>query len=151
MARFGYNQPNDIGLSGAVARAGRGLAMSQNQKLLKIMSFIALIAAFGMAAFAVMSLAFANTSPGLLLAICVIVQCFLDAALGVWGVAAANRPARSCETPFVGLSWLALVLNIAAVVVTVLIGGFPWPPIVNCVIVFVYFYYARNVRQEALD
>ena len=47
--------------------------MSQNQKMLKIMSFITLIAAFGMAAYAAMSIAFANTSPGLLLAICVIV------------------------------------------------------------------------------
>lgn len=125
--------------------------MSQNQKMLKIMSFITLIAAFGMAAYAAMSIAFANTSPGLLLAICVIVQCFLDAALGVWGIGAANKPARSVETPFVGLNWLALVLNVVAVVVTVLIGGFPWAPIVNAVIVAVYFFYARNVRQEALD
>ena len=120
--------------------------MSQNQKMLKIMSFITLIAAFGMAAYAAMSIAFANTSPGLLLAICVIVQCFLDAGIG-----AANKPARSVETPFVGLNWLALVLNVVAVVVTVLIGGFPWAPIVNAVIVAAYFFYARNVRQEALD
>ena len=114
--------------------------MTQNQKMLKIASFITLLAAFGMAADSVMTLAFANTGPGLLLSICVIVQCLLDAVLGVWGIAAANKPTRSVETPFVGLNWLALVLNVVAVVVTVLIGGFPWAPI-----------YARNVREEALD
>ena len=125
--------------------------MSQNQKMLKIASFITLLAAFGMAADSVMTLSFANTGPGLLLAICVIVQCLLDAVLGVWGIAAANKPTRSVETPFVGLNWLALVLNVVAVVVTVLIGGFPWAPILNAIVVFFYFFYARNVREEALD
>lgn len=124
--------------------------MSQNQKMLKILSFITVIAAFGMAAYTVTSLAFANTSPGLLLAICAVVQCFLDAALGVWGVGAANKPVRSCSTPYVLLVLLAVVLNVVAVVVTVLIGGFPWAPIVNAVVVLVYGNYARNVRREAL-
>lgn len=124
--------------------------MSQNQKMLKIMSFAAVIAAFAMAAYSVMAISFANTSTGLLLATCVVVPCFLDAALGVWGIGAANKPVRSCGTLYVGLVFLAVVLNLVAVVVTVLIGGFPWPSIVNCIIVCAYSYFARGVRQEAL-
>ena len=126
--------------------------MSQNQKMLKIMSFITLIAAFGMAAYAAMSIAFANTSPGLLLAICVIVQCFLDAALGRMGhrrrqQAGAQRRDAVCGAQLAG----ACAQRGRGVVVTVLIGGFPWAPIVNAIIVAAYFFYARNVRQEALD
>lgn len=125
--------------------------MSHNQKMLKIMSFVAIVAALDMAAYSAMALSFANTPQGLLLATCTIVQCFLDAALGVWGIGAANKPTRACASPFVGLIWLALVLNLAIVVVTVLLGGFPWAPVLNAVLVVAYFYFARNVRAEALD
>ena len=118
--------------------------MSQNQKILKIMSFVAVIAALGMAWWSSMAIAFANTSPGLLLAICSVVPCVLDLFLGVWGIGAANRPM------YVGVTLLALVLNAVAVVVYVLLNGFVWPAIVNLVIVAVYYYFSRAVRFEAL-
>ena len=121
--------------------------MSQNQKILKIMSFVAVIAALGMAWWSSMAIAFANTSPGLLLAICSVVPCVLDLFLGVWGIGAANRPARAYATMYVGVTLLALVV---AVVVYVLLNGFVWPAIVNLVIVAVYYYFSRAVRFEAL-
>lgn len=124
--------------------------MSQNQKILKIMSFVAVIAALGMACWSSMAIAFANTSPGLLLAICSVVPCVLDLFLGVWGIGAANRPARAYATMYVGVTLLALVLNAVAVVVYVLLNGFVWPAIVNLVIVAVYYYFSRAVRFEAL-
>lgn len=124
--------------------------MSQNQKMLKIMSFIAVLAAFGMAWWTFMSLSFANTSPGLLLAICALVPCLLDAVIGVWGVPAANKPVRTLPVYYAALVWLALVLNIVAVVVYVLIGGMPWPSIVNLVVVALYLYFWRGVHAEAL-
>ena len=117
--------------------------MSQNQKILKIMSFVAVIAALGMAWWSSMAIAF-------LLAICSVVPCVLDLFLGVWGIGAANRPARAYATMYVGVTLLALVLNAVAVVVYVLLNGFVWPAIVNLVIVAVYYYFSRAVRFEAL-
>lgn len=124
--------------------------MSQNQKMLKIMSFVAVIATLGMAWWSSVAIAFANSSPGLLLALCSVVPCVLDLFLGVWGIGAANRPARAYATPYVGLTLLALVLNAVAVVVYVFLNGFVWPAIANLVIVAVYYYFSRAVRIEAL-
>lgn len=124
--------------------------MSQNQKMLKIMSFIIIVAAIGMAAWTGMSFMFANTSTGLLLAICALVPTLLDAFLGVLGIGVANKPARGLGAYYVGMTWLSLVLNVVAVVVFVLIGGMPAPSIVNLVVAAVYLYYSRRVRFEAL-
>ena len=46
--------------------------------------------------------------------------------------------------------WLAVVLNVVAVVIYVFIGGFVVPSIVNAVIMIAYLYYSRAVRFEAL-
>lgn len=124
--------------------------MSSNQKMLKIMSFVCVIAAIAMAAWTGLSLSFANTSPGLLLAICSLVPALCDAALGVWGIGVANKPARGMTVYYIGITWLAVVLNVVAVVVYVFIGGMVAPSIVNLVITGVYFYYSRHVRFEAL-
>ena len=83
-------------------------------------------------------------------AICSVVPCVLDLFLGVWGIGAANRPARAYATMYVGVTLLALVLNAVAVMVYVLLNGFVWPAIVNLVIVAVYYYFSRAVRFEAL-
>ena len=124
--------------------------MSQNQKLLKIMSFVTVVAALGMAWWTFVSFMFANNSIGLLLAISALVPCLLDVPLGMWGIGAANKPARACETYYVAITWLAVVLNAVSVVVFVLIGGYALPSIVNCVIVVAYLYFSRGVRLEAL-
>lgn len=124
--------------------------MSSNQKMLKIMSFITILAAFGMGVWTFFALAFADTPQGLLLAISALVPCVLDVLLGCYGVGAANKPALSCGTIYVAMNFLAAVLNIVAVVIYVLIGGMPAPSILNCAIVLAYWYFARNVRKEAL-
>ncbi len=124
--------------------------MSSNQKMLKIMSFVTVVAALAMAAWTGMSFMFANTSTGLLLALCVLVPAVLDAVLGVFGVGVANKPARGTGIYYIGLSWLALVLNVVAVIVYVLIGGMTWPSIANLVVIVVYFHFSRRVRFEAM-
>ena len=124
--------------------------MSSNQKMLKIMSFIAVIAAIVMAAWTGMSLMFANTSPGLLLAICSLVAALFDLLLGGMGIGVANKPVRGLGVYYVGFTWLAVVLNVVAVVIYVFIGGFVVPSIVNAVIMIAYLYYSRAVRFEAL-
>ena len=124
--------------------------MSPNQKILKIMSFVAVVAAIAMAGWTGTSLMFANTSPGLLLAICSLVTAVLDAMLGVWGIGVANRPARGLGVYYIGVTWLAVVLNVVAVIVYVFIGGLVVPAAINLAIVAVYFYYSRHVRIEAL-
>lgn len=124
--------------------------MSQNQKLLKIMSFVAVAAALGMAWWTATAIAFADTSTGLLLAICSVVPCVLDLFLGVWGIGAANRPARAYAPRYVGITLLALVLNVVAAVVYILLNGFVVPSIANLAIVAVYYYFSRAVRIEAL-
>lgn len=124
--------------------------MSPNQKALKVLSLIAVVAAIAMAGWTGMSFMFANTSPGLLLAICSLVTAFLDLALGVWGIGVANRPARGMEVYYIGATWLAVVLNVVSVVTYVFIDGFIWPAAVNLVLVALYLFYSRKVRFEAL-
>lgn len=124
--------------------------MSSNQKALKVMSFIAVLAAIGMAAWTGMALMFANTSTGLLLAICSLATALLDLVLGAAGIGVANRPALGLEVYYIGVSWLAVVLNAVSVVVYVLVPGFVWPAVVNLAIVAVYFHFSRRVRFEAL-
>lgn len=124
--------------------------MSSNQKALKVMSFIAVLAAIGMAAWTGMALMFANTSTGLLLVICSLATALLDLVLGAAGIGVANRPARGLEVYYIGVSWLAVVLNAVSVVVYVLVPGFVWPAAVNLAIVAVYFRFSRRVRFEAL-
>ena len=136
--------------------------MSQNQKLLKIMSLIAVPAGIGMAVWTSFSLFFANTPQGLLLTICMGVPAIFDLALGVYGIAAANRPARTEALYYVWMTWLALLLNIVAVVVIAFIGtsgsddvvyafiSLGIPSVLNLVIVALYCKYARAVRIESL-
>ncbi|MBM6755796.1 hypothetical protein H6A18_04585 [Collinsella tanakaei] len=124
--------------------------MSQNQKMLKIMSFVELFMAVAMAAWTGMSFMFANTSPGLLLSICSLVCALLDLYLGVWGIGVANRPSRGLGIYYVGITWLAVVLSAVSVVVYVFIGGLAIPAIANLAVAAVYLYCARRVRFEEL-
>lgn len=124
--------------------------MSSNQKMLKIMSFIAIIAAFGMGVWTYFSIMFANTPQGLLLAISAVIPCVLDVLLGCYGIGAANKPALSCGTIYIAMYYLAAVLNVVAAGIYILIGGMPVPSIINCIVVLVYCYFAQKVRQEAL-
>lgn len=143
-------------------RIEKGRAMSSNQKWLKIMSFIAILAGVGMAVWTSVSLAFANTAPGLLLAICMGAQAFLDVALGVFGIGAANKPVRSEGLYYIATVWLALILNVAAVIVIAFIGGggemdstayaivsLDIPSVINLVVVFFYARFARLVRVQS--
>ncbi len=136
--------------------------MSSNQKWLKIMSFLSILAGVGMAVWTSFSLAFANTSLGLLLAICMGVQAFLDVALGVFGIGAANKPVRAEGLYYIAMVWLALILNVVAVIVIALIGGggqtedmvyafvsLDIPSIINLVVVFFYCRFARLVRAQS--
>lgn len=124
--------------------------MSQNQKYLKIMSFVAVIATLAMAWWTSATIAGADTSEGLLLSLFAVVPCVLDLFLGVWGIGAANRPARSFGIPYRALVLLAVALNIVAVVIYVLMDGMVWPAVANTVVVLVYAGRARAVRLEAL-
>ena len=66
------------------------------------------------------------------------------------GIGVANRPARGLEVYYIGVSWLAVVLNAVSVVVYVLVPGFVCPAAVNLAIVAVYFHFSRRVRFDAL-
>lgn len=114
------------------------------------MSFVAILAALGMAWWSFTAISLANTSAGLLLAIFAVAPCVLDVVLGCWGIGAANKPALSCGTYYVAATWLAVVVNVAAVVVYVLIGSMAVPSIINLVMVAVYLYFSRKVRIAAL-
>lgn len=136
--------------------------MSSNQKWLKIMSFLAILAGVGMAVWTSISLAFADTSVGLLLAICMAVQAFFDVVLGVLGIGAANKPVRSEGLYYIAAVWLSLILNVAAVIVIAFIGGggdagqtayavasLDIPSVINLVVVFFYGRFARLVRAQS--
>ena len=136
--------------------------MSSNQKWLKIMSFLAVLAGIGMAVWTSFSLAFANTSVGLLLAMCMGVQAVFDFLIGIFGIGAANKPVRAEGLYYIATVWLTFILNLVAVIVIALIGGsgedtdvvyafisLDIPSLINLVIVFFYVRFARLVRAQS--
>ncbi len=130
-----------------VARNGVA-AMTSVQKRLKIISFVLIAMCIVLAAVDSMAFAFANTSMGLLQAIIIGVAAVLDAALGVFGIGAANRPSRA-ELLF-PLATIAAVVNIFAALVLVMLPGVYVPNVVNCAVVCLHWHFLKLVRAQAL-